>query len=121
MHRARSSGLRFLYSLRKAPRNESFGIHVARIAGLPKPVIERAWAVLEELEQHAPHSAQAGSAGQLSLFEAASRPMAPAEEPSVATPHPVLIELEKTDINEMTPIQALNFVVRLQQLSSEAL
>ena len=88
---------------------------------MPKPVIERAWTVLEELEQHALHSGQSGSAGQLSLFEAAGRPVV-ADEPEAAPvePHPVLMELEKTDVNGMTPVQALNFVVRLQQLSAEA-
>ncbi|CAM6054061.1 unnamed protein product [Sphagnum tenellum] len=50
MEREQGNSLRFLYELRENPTNESFGIHVAQLAGLPKPVIERAWRVLEELE-----------------------------------------------------------------------
>ncbi len=47
--------LRFLYKLKEGPTNESFGIHVARLAGLPKAVIDRAWECLEELETgHSP-------------------------------------------------------------------
>jgi DNA mismatch repair protein MutS len=136
----RSTGLRFLYKLQEGPAQESFGVHVARIAGLPKPVIERAWSVLEELEAHAPHSGQGGSINQLSLFDVSGKrasgaasgaqaervteieaddadKAAAASEP--APPHPVLEELGKTNINEMTPIQALNFVVRLQGLSQQ--
>lgn len=117
----RSSGLRFLYKLQEGPAQESFGVHVARIAGLPKPVIDRAWSVLEELERHAPHSGQAVAINQLSLFDAESRvsdnaPQAIAN-PEPVEPHPVLLELGKTNLNEMTPVQALNFVAKLQELS----
>ena len=63
----RAGDLRFLYKLKEGAANESFGIHVARIAGLPKAVIDRAWTVLEELERHAPAREKVPSA-QLSLF-----------------------------------------------------
>lgn len=42
--------LRFLYELRDGPSSESFGIHVAKLAGLPSSIIERAWQILEKLE-----------------------------------------------------------------------
>jgi DNA mismatch repair protein MutS len=110
-----AAGLRFLYQLKDGPALESFGVHVARIAGLPKPVVERAWEVLEELESHSLHSgSHAASTDQLSLFGGGARVVS--TEPEVpAEPHPVLEALEKTDLNEMTPIQALNFVVKLQE------
>ena len=111
--------LRFLYELREGPTNESFGIHVAQLAGLPKPVIARAWKVLAELEAHSTQSSSSGAFGsnQLSLFDSGARLEAPpVSEPEFVEPHPVLKELERTDVNEMTPIQALNFVVRLQGL-----
>jgi DNA mismatch repair protein MutS len=112
---ATGGNLRFLYLLKEGPANESFGIHVARIAGLPNPVIQRAWQVLEELEKNTGQS-QADPA-QLSLFDT-PQPFEPApalEAP--AEPHPVLQELETTDVNTMTPIQALNFVAKLQEIS----
>jgi DNA mismatch repair protein MutS len=118
---SKQAALRFLYLLKEGPAQESFGVHVARIAGLPKPVIERAWSVLEELERHAPHSGSGASLNQLSLFDAPPGAAAPArpQPDQAAEPHPALVELEKTDINEMTPVQALNFVVRLQKLAAE--
>lgn len=113
--------LRFLYELREGPTNESFGIHVAQLAGLPKPVIDRAWKVLEDLETHSSGSIHALSSNQLSLFAAPSPKYEALPEPELETqiplePHPVLKELETTNVNEMTPIQALNFVVKLQTL-----
>jgi DNA mismatch repair protein MutS len=129
-------GLRFLYKLKDGPAQESFGVHVARIAGLPKPVVERAWEVLEELERNSFHGQKSGQSGQsgkvgaasrdqLSLFSQAPRASQvemkaqPIETPVLLAlpPHPAIVELEKTNINEMTPLQALNFVVRLQEIS----
>ncbi len=48
---AHGKGLRFLYRLESGPALESFGIQVAELAGIPKPVIARAWEVLEQLER----------------------------------------------------------------------
>lgn len=121
----RSENLRFLYELREGPTNESFGIHVAQIAGLPKPVIQRAWTVLSELEStqsgHSEHLTQSNL--QLSLFGGASR-QAPPAKPEIVTevrwqPHPILIELQSADINQMTPLQAMNFLSKLQDLRQE--
>jgi DNA mismatch repair protein MutS len=107
--------LRFLYLLKDGPTNESFGIHVAKIAGLPSPVIQRAWKILEQLESKSPESEMDLErwAGQMSLFTKKEE----TEEPK---PDPLREELEKTDITNMTPVQALNFVVRLQEISRES-
>lgn len=43
--------LRFLYKLAEGPASESFGIHVAKLAGLPEEIIDRAWELLEKLER----------------------------------------------------------------------
>jgi DNA mismatch repair protein MutS len=109
--------LRFLYELREGPTNESFGIHVAKLAGLPKPVIQRAWKVLQELESNS-NQGPSQNTPQLSLFEAAAQsiPLPEPEEDPIPPPNPVLRELEEININEMTPLQALNFVVKLQTL-----
>ena len=89
--------------------DRSYGIQVARLAGLPEEVIRRAREVLKELED-------GGSSGlppsdtrvqtttttlQLALFEA--------EE------HPVLTELRKLDVSTMTPIEALTRLYELQR------
>jgi len=112
---AQDTSFRFLYLLQEGPANESFGIHVARLAGLPKPVIDRAWKVLDELESQSVQATSPRETNQLSLFDF-NEPQIEAA-PELLPPHPVLQELEATNINELTPIQALNFVVRLQELN----
>ena len=108
--------LRFLYELRQGPTNESFGIHVAQIAGLPKSVIQRSWKILAELEsQGTPNGKPSKPTPQLSLFD--HREATPLAPPMA---HPVLTELKDININDMTPIQALNFVVKLQSLCTSA-
>ncbi|MEK6580649.1 MAG: DNA mismatch repair protein MutS, partial [Bdellovibrionota bacterium] len=113
--------LRFLYELKDGAASESFGVHVARLAGLPRPVIQRAWEILDRLEKEGAElrSADFTESTQLSLFDAHVAP-APLLESEPLTPHPVLEELEKTDINEMTPMQALHLIARLQEISRES-
>jgi DNA mismatch repair protein MutS len=114
--------LRFLYLLREGPTNDSFGIHVARIAGLPKQVIDRAWKVLQELEKHSLQSGKSDHSRQLSLLALMETPE-PSDlhdeeiAPQPLEPHPVLAELEQTNVNEMTPLQALSLVAKLQEMA----
>jgi DNA mismatch repair protein MutS len=89
----------FLHRIVPGGADRSYGIHVAQLAGLPRPVIRRAEELLEELEQgqrdHAERTtAEAEDAPlQLSLFGAKN---------------PVLDELEKLDVNALSPLEALN-------------
>lgn len=119
----KTTSLRFLYELKEGPTNESFGIHVAQLAGLPKAVIDRAWKVLEDLEQHSASGKPATQ--QLSLFDTPPRlhsvPAAPPKAEPPVPPHPVLVELESTNVNEMTPIQALNCLAKLKELQKEGI
>ncbi|MBI4925880.1 MAG: DNA mismatch repair protein MutS, partial [Bdellovibrio sp.] len=48
---AQGGSIRFLYILKEGPTNESFGIHVASLAGLPKEIVSRAWDILSDLER----------------------------------------------------------------------
>lgn len=116
----RSANLRFLYKLKDGPTNESFGIHVAQIAGLPKNVIERAWKVLDELENGTLHPP-----AQLSLFDSVAEEIA-APTRSDATEDPddrdvILGELKELDVQNLTPIQALNALARLQDMHRESI
>ncbi len=112
--------LRFLYKLREGATNESFGIHVAQLAGLPAPVIERAWEVLDRLEAGAGGaSSDLGTADQLPLFGDVTSPSRRARAlPAPPEVPPALRELEATDVNSMTPLQALNFLARLKEGAS---
>jgi DNA mismatch repair protein MutS len=132
---SQQKSLRFLYELKEGPTHESFGIHVAQIAGLPKPVIKRAWKILGDLESETGGKGARTERNQLSLFaakseqdsdqaplvssETSARPTPPQAAP--VEPHPVLKELELTDINEMTPLQALNFVAKLKKSVAQTL
>lgn len=123
----------FLHELRPGGADRSYGIHVAELAGIPQPVIRRASELLAELERRAPRSAplvgpprgddrrSAGRAsssvtgaarseqgrtppdGQLSLFDLA--------------PGPVIEMLRRIDINQLTPLEALNKLHELQKLA----
>ena len=95
--------LRFLYELRTGPTSESFGVHVAQMAGLPRAVVRRAWALLEELES-APRP-QAGLRTQLDLF--ATPPSSPQSDP---TPELILSDLRGLSLDELTPRQAWNLM-----------
>ena len=87
--------------------DRSYGIHVAKLAGLPRSVVHRAQEILDELESDTA-SAQAGGkrrrvkepVAQISMF---------AEKP------PVLEELEKLDIDSLTPLEALTRLYELQK------
>jgi DNA mismatch repair protein MutS len=96
-------GIVFLHKVQPGGTDRSYGIQVARLAGLPGEVVTRARALLRELEQRAPTPRPPASAdtGQLALFP--------------ATPHPVLEALAALDPDTMTPIDALNTLAALRR------
>jgi DNA mismatch repair protein MutS len=87
----------FLHKIVPGGADQSYGIHVAQLAGLPRDVINRANEILQELERHAPTTAVEPSrftAGQqAALFPETS---------------PILEELEQVDVNTLTPLEAIN-------------
>jgi DNA mismatch repair protein MutS len=92
----------FLHKVRPGGTDRSYGIHVARLAGVPDRVIERARELLAELEASRAASAERADAAQLGLF-------APA-------PHPLAVELAKLDLTRCTPLDALNILADWQRL-----
>jgi DNA mismatch repair protein MutS len=104
-------GIVFMHSVKEGPANQSYGLQVAALAGVPKEVIRRAKLRLRELENAARrHSDQ--QSRQLSLFD---------EEPSEAK-EPVLdyselLEfVDGLDPDNLTPKQALERVYRMKKL-----
>jgi DNA mismatch repair protein MutS len=89
--------------------SRSYGIQVARLAGLPEPVIARARQVLAQLEAGAP-GARAARAPQLSLFDPAAKPAATERPPAEAA---ALDELRRLDVDRLAPLDALVLVHRL--------
>ncbi len=107
----------FLRRLEEGGADRSYGIHVARLAGLPQGVIERAWQLLGELEGahgggHAGlgrlggpgGESGGGRANQMSLFE---------------TTHPAVERLRSLEPDTMTPIDALNVLYTLRSIAKD--
>jgi len=108
----------FFHKLAKGPASRSYGVAVARLAGLPEVVLARAKAILSALETGAalPSGKHASVRGrtkagspQLDLFGAAPAPIA-------ETPHPALELLKAVDIDRLTPLEALGLLAKLRSL-----
>ncbi|HBF35195.1 TPA: DNA mismatch repair protein MutS, partial [Candidatus Sumerlaeota bacterium] len=111
----------FLYKIIAGSADHSYGIYAGKIAGLPLPVIDRAKEILNQLEfgsnasglppatkslpadRHVKLKPDANGMVQLSLFDGLD--------------HPALEALRSTDINSLTPVQALQ---KLEELVNKA-
>jgi len=93
--------------------DKSYGIHVAQLAGLPKSVIHRAQEVLEELEEDSRKALTKGSPKGRRKKELAQ------QLPLFGQKSPLLDELEKLDINSLTPLEALTKLYELQKKARE--
>jgi len=102
-------GVVFLRRVEPGAADRSYGIEVAKLAGLPNAVIERAREVLLEHE-----NAERQLTGHLASDDA--RP-APAAQLTIFTPisQPVLDKLREVDLNRLTPLEALNLLAELKQ------
>ncbi len=91
----------FLHKVVPGGADRSYGIHVAQLAGVPRPVIQRAQELLKGLES-----------GKFRPGTPAPRPYQPI---LFTDEHPVLEELCKLDISQMTPLEAINKLYELQR------
>jgi DNA mismatch repair protein MutS len=103
----------FLHEVAPGTADRSYGIHVARLAGLPAAVTGRAEEVLELLEKGEQGGALARLADDLPLFRAAVRRTAPEPPAPVA---PALDLLREAHPDELTPREALELLYRLKGL-----
>jgi DNA mismatch repair protein MutS len=129
----------FLRKLIRGAASTSYGIYCARIAGLPDPIIERAYSLLGDFEARAalrlardeaaaaeapPVEGGASAVQQLSLFGGETPPdkLAPAAAAAKAKPpradaaaEKLLEQLRAADLINMTPMQAMNFLFDLKR------
>jgi DNA mismatch repair protein MutS len=100
-------GIAFLRKVEPGAADRSYGIEVAKLAGLPNEVITRAREVLTEHE-----SAERELTGHLS---AGATP--PPTQLTIFTPisQPVLEKLREVDLNHLTPLEALNLIAQLKK------
>jgi DNA mismatch repair protein MutS len=98
-----AGGIVFLHNIEPGAASKSYGIEVARLAGLPAQVIERAKRVLRQHEKQERQSVQVETAEpvQLTIFTPLSQR--------------IVDRIEATDVNSLTPLQALNLLEELQQ------
>jgi DNA mismatch repair protein MutS len=101
-------GIVFLRKVEPGAADRSYGIEVAKLAGLPNEVTERAREVLAEHEsaerqmsEHLTPGAEAPRAAQLTIFSALSQP--------------VVERLREVDLNQLTPLEALNLLAELKK------
>lgn len=95
----------FLHAVKEGPANQSYGLQVAGLAGVPQVVIQQAKRKLKELEAQsfATHSAPEDGPFQPSLFEE-------------KVEHPVIKKLKNIDPNQLTPRAALDILFELTKM-----
>ena len=100
-----AGGIVFLHNIEPGAASKSYGIEVARLAGLPAAVIERARRILRQHEKQERFAAanvetEAAEPVQLTIFTPLSQR--------------IVDRIETTDVNSLTPLQALNLLEELQ-------
>lgn len=101
----------FLHKVLPGGADQSYGVHVAQLAGMPRPVVERARELLAQLEQDGsdftlPISKSNGKPQQMSLFE--------------APPNPAVEQLKSLEVDSLSPLEALTKLYELKRLASES-
>jgi len=107
--RESTSGIVFLHTIEQGPASKSYGIDVAKLAGLPPALIDRARHVLRQHEKQERQSVQ---------VETDPEPM----QLTIFTPlsQRIVDRIEAVDVNSLTPLQALNLLEELQQELKDA-
>ena len=110
----------FLHEVADGAADRSYGIHVAKLAGLPAPVLARAEQVLHHLEQGEAKAGPARLAEDLPLFAAAAaRPKASSPTATPPEPSPLEIALREISPDGLTPREALELIYRLKATLAE--
>ena len=94
----------FMHSVKAGPANQSYGLQVARLAGVPSSVIKSARKKLQILERQSVGSHQVfveETTGQLELFN--------------SNPHPIVEQLQELEIDSLSPRQALELLYQLSE------
>ncbi len=108
----------FLYRIVPGRTDRSYGIHVAKIAGLPSSVVQRALGLLDTLEVHTERTN-----GKLRAAGSAAAPTRGEAQLHLFTEYvssPVLEELRKMNLDGLTPLQAFDALRRLREIADKA-
>ncbi len=109
----------FLHAIKAGPANQSYGLHVAALAGIPREVTTEARRYLRELERERDALRSRSSVqAELPLFPAPPASAAPSASPPPAAPSAALAALRAVDPNALSPRAALDLVYRLLALDA---
>ena len=100
----------FLHKIVEGPADKSYGIHVAKIAGLPREVVERAQVILAQLE-----SDHVDESGKVKIPERKTKSRDRQLTLFIEPDHPVIEKLRSLDIEQLTPIAALQKLNELRE------
>ncbi|MHB8180815.1 MAG: MutS-related protein, partial [Acidithiobacillus ferrivorans] len=93
----------FLHRVESGPATQSYGLAVAKLAGIPDPVVRRARQRLSQLEETTQQPTRNTAPAQLPLFQAA--------------PHPAVQRLSQLEPDQLSPRQALDLLYTLKELA----
>jgi DNA mismatch repair protein MutS len=101
----------FLHKIVDGAADKSYGIHVARLAGVPRAVIERSKEILAQLEEE-----HLDTEGRAKIARPPDKPKKTHLQLTLFGPadHPLLDEIRQTDLDNLTPLQALQLLQQWQ-------
>lgn len=103
----------FLRKIVPGGADKSYGVHVAQIAGIPRPVIHRAEEILAELERKGDAKARHKAMRDMPTLNVMQMTLFSAEQ------HPLIEEIKALAIDELTPIEAISKLYELQQKAKQ--
>lgn len=101
----------FLHKVVKGGADRSYGVHVAQLAGMPRPVVERAKELLISLEGESINNNK-----RTAIAPATAKPVQPTL--LEAADHPLLVALRKLEVDDLSPIQALTKLYELKKMAT---
>lgn len=109
----------FLRKIKEGASENSYGIHVAKLAGIPDSVISRATAILEHLQQLASESEGELKMPEKSVSQEPALPQASFNAPGLFSDEEIILdEILSADPDNMTPMEALKLVARWKKALS---
>ncbi len=103
----------FLHKIVPGGADKSYGVHVAQLAGIPKPVVHRAEEILAELERKGDERERRKAMREMPTPTVMQMTLFAAEQ------HPLVEDLKKLAIDELTPIEAISKLYELQKRARE--
>jgi DNA mismatch repair protein MutS len=103
----RGEDIIFLRKIVKGPTDDSYGIEVSKLAGVPNDVVKRAKVILNDI-----------LSGEIQTKQPVAKKAQPTVELSIEdiSVYEAADRIKKVDINTLTPIEAMNFIFELKKL-----